>query len=148
MKNILLMGFAVTTMCCAQMSHANFSFYSSDVNACSYISGKWAGTGKASNWLIGECNYHGTGTISTPDNSGHFTINVSSDKDSGNFICPQHAEKQITGVCSNGTITLATEYGNLIGDFSEMTGSAQGTLTVSPGLDVNINIQFQRDQLS
>lgn len=126
------------------MSHADAIFYSSLANACEYISGHWAGTGKASNWVLGDCIYHGAGTVSSLDATGHFKIEVASDKDSGSILCPNHATKQLTGICLNGVVTIMTEYGNMTGSFSQNSGSAKGTLSVAPGMNADVVIQFQR----
>ncbi len=142
--NVLLIGFAAATLSFASMSHADATLYSGVANACEYISGHWAGTGKASNWVIGECIYHGAGTISTLDTTGHFRIEVTSDKDSGSILCPNHTSKQLTGICINGVVTIMTEYGNLAGNFSQNAGNANGTLSVAPGMNADVEIQFQR----
>lgn len=144
MKRTLLMGFTAATLSFANMSHADATFHSNIPNACEYISGHWAGTGKASNWVIGECIYHGSGTVSTVDNTGHFKVEVTSDKDSGSLLCPAHTTKQLKGMCINGVVTIMTEYGNLAGYFSQNTGDAKGTLSVAPGMSADVEIQFQR----
>ncbi|WED44581.1 hypothetical protein [Legionella cardiaca] len=143
MKGNLLIGF-MAAMSFANMSHADFTFHSNVANVCKYLAGHWSGKGKASSWLIGDCLYHGAGVISEVDNDGHFTVEVKADKDSGSFFCPKHSTKQLTGICTNGVATIMTEYGNLQGNFSQNAGSAKGTLTVAPGINAEITIEFQR----
>jgi hypothetical protein len=144
MKQNLLLGFVAVTMSFANMSHADFTFRSNLSNACESISGQWSGSGKASNWLLGECIYNGSGKISTLDSTSHFTIDVAADKVSGSFLCPNHTTKLISGVCANGMVTIVTEYGNLAGSFLSDSGDAKGTLSIAPGLSAEVLIQFLR----
>lgn len=144
MKRILFMGLTVTTLLFSNLSQAAFTFHSSMPNACQDIAGQWSGKGKATNWLIGDCVYHGSGSTSTINATGNFTVKVSVDKDSGNFLCPKHVTQQLTGVCTNGNVTIKTEYGNLKGSFSQTGGNAKGTLSVAPGMDADVTMQFQR----
>ncbi|KTD25393.1 Uncharacterised protein [Legionella lansingensis] len=144
MKQNLIIGFIAAAMSFANMSHADFIFHSSASNACEDVSGYWTGKGKASNWLIGDCVYHGSGTVSALDSTGHFTVEVTADKDSGSFVCPKHTTEQLTGVCVNGVATIMTQYGDLTGNFTKNTGDAKGTLSASPGVDVYVTIKFIR----
>lgn len=144
MKRNVLMGLMVATMSFANVSYANFIFHSNVSNACENVSGSWSGTGKASNWFVGECVYHGSGNVSRVDSTGSFKIDVSADKDSGSFLCPNHATEQLKGVCVNGAVTILTDFGNLTGNFSPNEGSANGVLSVSPGMDAEVSIQFRR----
>lgn len=144
MKRILFIGLTTALISFANTSQANFSFHSSVPNACEYVAGQWTGSGKATNWFIGECIYHGSGSSSTLDPAGNFTIQVSADKDSGSILCPSHAEKQLSGVCQNGAVTIMTEYGNMTGGFTKNTGEAKGTLSVGPGMNAEVTLQFQR----
>ncbi|KTD67241.1 MULTISPECIES: hypothetical protein [Legionella] len=143
MKQKLLIGFTAVALSLAHMAHADFTFYSG-ANNCDEIPGNWAGSGKATNWLIGECAYNGSGTLGELDTNGSFDIEVSADKSSGSFVCPDHNTTKLKGVCVNGKVTIKTEYGNLSGIFSKTSGSAKGTLSVSPGMDVDVSIQFKR----
>lgn len=143
MKQKVLMGVMVATMFLANTSHANFTFYSSNSNGCEQVSGRWSGTGKASNWLIGDCVYQGLGTISTVDAAGKLVLDVDVNKRSGSVLCPGHASQKLTGTCVNGTVTLNTGYGNLSGNFSQNQGSARGKLSFL-GLSADISVQFQR----
>ncbi|KTD73705.1 hypothetical protein [Legionella tucsonensis] len=142
MKQKLLIGFTVAALSFATISHADFTFYSS-ANSCEDVPGNWAGSGKASNWLI-ECVYNGSGTVSALDSAGNFKIEVSADKRSGSILCPDHHTTKLEGVCVNGTVTIKTEYGNLNGIFTKNSGSAKGALNISPGVDVDVAIQFKR----
>ncbi|MFC3909751.1 hypothetical protein ACFORL_11785 [Legionella dresdenensis] len=137
-------GFLFPALLLSTACHANFMFQSFTPNVCDNLAGNWAGSGKASNWIIGTCSYHGTGTISAVDSNGRFSVKVSADKDSGNLLCPAHAAKQLTGTCLNGIITIITEYGDLAGNFSENNGQAKGTLTVAPGIKADVLVNFQR----
>ncbi|MDP1604240.1 MAG: hypothetical protein Q8M03_13355 [Legionella sp.] len=145
MKRNLLMGCAALTVFFVNMAHADFVLRSSDPAVCDYISGHWSGTGKASNWFIGDCFYHGKGTIGTVDQAGHFTVHLESDKDSGSIFCPRHTKKKFTGTCVNGAVTFMTEYGNLTGDFTRNTGDVNGTLSIGRGLSATVAIQFGRE---
>lgn len=142
MKQKLLIGFTAAALSFASLSHADFTFYSG-ANMCGDVPGNWAGSGKASNWLI-ECAYDGAGTVSTLDSAGNFTIEVNADKRSGSLVCPSHNTTKLKGVCVNGTVTIKTEYGNLNGIFTKNSGSAKGKLTVSPGIALDVAIQFKR----
>ncbi len=144
-KQNILKGCVVATLFLAQISYADFTFHASTSNACDHLAGRWSGTGTASNWAIGECAYHGSGLISPLDNDGNFTVDVVSDKDSGSFLCPSHNEKHLTGTCVNGVTIIHTEYGDISGNFSQNSGNAQGTLSVTPGLKVDVFMQFSRD---
>ncbi|MCL9684349.1 hypothetical protein [Legionella maioricensis] len=144
MKKILLMGLTAATLSFTPVSQADITVHSNTPDACEYIAGHWAGTGKASNWVIGECIYHGAGTVSTVDNTGSFKIEVTSNKDSGSLLCPAHAKKRLTGTCINGVVTIKTEYGDLAGHFSQNSGDAKGTLSVARGISADVVIQFQR----
>lgn len=144
-KQNLLKGCVIATLFLAQISYADFTFYSSAPNACELLTGHWSGTGTASNWVIGACAYHGAGVISSLDSAGNFTVEVVSDKDSGSFICPAHSEKHLTGTCVNGLTIIHTEYGDVAGDFAQNSGKAKGTLSVAPGLTVDVVMQFDRD---
>lgn len=146
MKQNLFKGLIVATLCLANASHADFTFYAGGDNRCEHLPGHWSGSGKASNWVIGECIYHGFGTISPLDSSGHFTVDVHSDKDSGNFMCPEHSQKQFTGTCINGVAVIHTDYGNVTGDFLANSGTAKGNLAVAPGIRVEVSMQFSRDK--
>lgn len=142
MKGKLFIGFAILAFSLTKAAHADFTFYASS-NDCKNVSGDWKGSGTASHWLL-ECAYNGSGTISYIDNSGNFSLDVTADKQSGSILCPQHTEHKLKGVCVDGVVTVKTEYGNLTGVFSENTGSSNGTLNVSAGIDVAVAIQFQR----
>lgn len=141
MKRNLLIGLVILFF--MPMAYAEFSLYST-TGSCESVPGHWLGRGKASSWLLGTCKYHGWGTIAALDSTGHFTLNVSADKDSGSFVCPNHASEKLQGVCVNGVVTIMTDYGSLKGSFSQDSGDAKGKLTVSPGMEANISLQFQR----
>lgn len=126
-----------------EMSHADFTFHSSAPNACEDITGNWNGKGTGSNWLIGSCVYHGIGTISALDSTGHFTLALDIEKDSGSFLCPNHATSQLSGTCINGVVTINTGYGNLTGNFSNNAGNANGTLSAL-GMSIDVTAQFLR----
>jgi hypothetical protein len=144
MKRNVLMGCMAITLLFTNVSHADFTFHSNDPNACDYVAGHWSGSGKASNWFIGDCLYHGKGTIGALDSSGHFTVNVTSDKDSGSLFCPKHTNKKFTATCTNGVVTFMTEYGNLAGNFTRDTGDVNGTLSIGRGMSTTVSIQFAR----
>ncbi|KTC83839.1 hypothetical protein [Legionella brunensis] len=143
MKKNLLIGF-IAAMSFAGVLHADFTFYASDSNTCEYVAGQWVGKGKASNWLLGECVYQGSGTVGPVDSQGNFTLEVTADKNSGNILCPDHAHKELSGTCNNGVVKIITEYGNLSGNFSRNAGDAKGKLTVAPGVSADITVRFQR----
>lgn len=144
MKKNRIIGFIATAMLLAHTAHADFAFFSSEPNACDLLAGHWNGSGKASNWLIGDCIYTGTGTVGPVNNAGGFTLEVSGDKNSGSFLCPAHANTTLNGTCINGTVTIATGYGDMSGTFTQNSGNASGKLTVSPGIDAEVRVQFQR----
>lgn len=144
MKGILLKIMMVTIILFTNMSHADYIFHSNDPDACKDISGQWSMTGKASNWLIGDCIYQGLANVGILDNSGRFIVDVNASKDSGSFICPNHGATQLSGTCINGFATITTNYGSLSGNFVKNAGDAQGILTVSPGIDADISIKFLR----
>lgn len=126
------------------VSHAHITLSSLDGNSCASIPGNWFGKGKATNWLIGTCTYHGDGAISALDNKGRFTITVSAHKDAGSFVCPKETTEQLSGICDNGVVTLQTAYGDIKGDFNTSSGTARGKLTVSAGIDAEIELSFYR----
>ncbi|STY28873.1 Uncharacterised protein [Legionella wadsworthii] len=142
MKLKLLFGVTAAALFFTSLTHADFTFYSG-TSSCEDVPGSWVGSGKASNWLI-ECFYNGAGTISTLDNAGNFNIEVNADKRSGSLVCPDHNYTKLRGTCVNGTVTIKTEYGNLNGNFSKNSGTSKGTLSVAPGVDVNVAIEFKR----
>lgn len=144
MKRNLIKGFVLLSLTFANLAQADFIFRTNTDTGCTYLSGRWIGTGTATNWFLGECIYHGTGTISALDSTGHFTADVRADKESGSFLCPSHSKKQVTGICVNGSTTISTEYGNIAGNFSENSGDAKGTLAVGPGMSAEVDIQFSR----
>lgn len=135
---------AIMSLFCTSLSYASFVFHLEPGNTCEKLPGKWVGDAKASNWLLGECRYHGTGEASALDSQGRFVITASADKQSGNPVCPEHATESLNARCSNGVVTVTTDYGNLTGQFSETAGSAKGTLSVSPLLEAEVSIKFKR----
>ncbi|CEK10401.1 hypothetical protein [Legionella hackeliae] len=138
-----LLGFIAAGLF-ASVSHADFIFHSNSSSVCADVPGHWTGRGKANNWLIGECKYHGSGIISALDGAGHFKIEVSADKDSGTSLCPKHAYEELTGSCTNGVVTIKTQYGSLAGNFSRNAGDAKGTLSVGPGMSADVVVRFER----
>lgn len=144
MKRIILAGLSSITLFFAAVSHADFTFYSNTQNSCASISGVWAGSGKVHHWMIRDCVYQGTGVVSTVDESGQFTLNISCDKSAGGLICPKHVETQLKGTCADGVVSITTGYGDLEGHFSSTSGNASGTVTVSPGISADVSVQFQR----
>ncbi|ASQ46165.1 hypothetical protein [Legionella clemsonensis] len=144
MKRYLLTGLMLTAFSFTSVSYADFIFQSAHSTACEDIPGKWTGHGKATNWLTGECQYHGAGILSSLDSSGHFKVEVTADKDSGSVLCPKHAHEELMGACMNGVVTIMTEYGNLAGHFSRNQGNAQGTLSVGPGMSAEVFVVFER----
>lgn len=125
MKLKLLIGFTAAALALAHVAHADFTFYSG-ANTCENVPGNWSGSGKATNWLIGECVYNGAGTISALDMDGNFSIEVNSDKRSGSLVCPEHNTTKLKGVCVNGVVTIKTEYGNLNGIFQKIRAVRRG----------------------
>lgn len=123
--------------------YANFVFVSRVEGGCEQIPGRWTGTAKAYHWMLGECIYHGEGKVSELDAAGNFTLAVSGEKNSGSFICPQHTDTKLNGVCVGELVVFATEYGNLNGSYANKVGDAKGSLNVSPGINVDLEIQFQ-----
>lgn len=144
MKRVALLGLMAGMIGFSTFAHADFVFYSNQSNACEFVPGKWSGSGKATTWVTGECVYHGTGWTSTLDSTGHFKMEVTAHKDSGNFLCPKHTTKKLTGVCNNGVVSITTEYGDLGGSFSSTSGEARGKLSVGAGVTAEVEIHFQR----
>lgn len=143
MKRILLVGFTAITVSFVNTSFAAFTLRSNDSNICQQIEGQWLGTGILSNWFIGECSYQGVGNIKLIDNSGNFILSMNAEKVSGSRFCPQNAAEHFGGICANGIVTIMTEYGDLEGSFSEHSGSAKGSLSIGPGINAKVDIQFQ-----
>ncbi|RUR12941.1 hypothetical protein [Legionella sp. km772] len=141
MKRSIFLGL-LSTLLINTVTYADYSFRLND--SCESISGPWSGKGKASSWFLGTCSYHGTGTVGLVDSTGHFTVSVKAVKDSGSPLCPDHASEQVNAVCSNGMVTIKTEFGNLKGNFSSNSGSAKGVLAVSPGIEAEVSMQFYR----
>lgn len=143
MKRMLLAGFTAITVSFANTSFAAITLQSSDHNTCQHIDGHWLGTGTLTNWIIGECIYHGIGTIKLSDNSGNFVLSMYVEKVSGGHFCSQTATEHFSGICTNDIVTITTKYGELEGSFSERSGSAKGTLSIAPGISAKVDIQFQ-----
>lgn len=143
MKRFFLAGITAITVSFANTSFATFSLHSNDYDMCQHIEGQWLGSGTLSNWLIGECIYRGVGQIKIIDNSGHFILNMNVEKKSGSRFCTDSIAEQFSGNCTNGVVTIITDYGDLEGSFSEQSGSAQGTLSIAPGMSAKLNISFQ-----
>lgn len=143
MKSKVFLG-VIGALVINTVSYADYSFRLADAESCNTITGTWTGTAKASSWFLGTCVYHGTGVVSSVDSSGHFTIQATADKDSGSILCPEHGAERVNAVCSNGLVTVQTEFGTLNGSFTSNAGSAEGTLSVSPGIEANVSAQFRR----
>jgi hypothetical protein len=143
-KKFLLIGTITTFLSFTHISYADIQLYSNDENVCSSIAGNWIGTGTVQNPLIGVCRYHGIGTISLVDEVGHFNLKLNTEKDSGSLLCPSHSESVFNGTCLNGAIKLSTPYGDLSGTLSGNTGIASGTLRVSPGINADVVVKFNR----
>jgi hypothetical protein len=144
MKQGIVLGLISATILFTNISYADYSFRLNNPEECTQLSGIWSGKGSASSWFLGQCNYHGTGTISTVDDNGNFSVQVNVDKDSGSPLCPPHATEQLNAVCKGGIVTIKTEFGNLKGTFTPTNGNASGTLSVSPGLEADVSIQMHR----
>lgn len=143
MNNKILTGVAAVALLFASTSWADFSFRSDDSDACMHIAGKWTGTGTISSSVTGTCNYKGSSTSTSVDSNGKFTIAGTIEKQSGSFFCPPQVSKQLTGICTNGTVSIQTEFGNLTGTFSIESGEAVGKLTVMPGVVAEVSMKFQ-----
>lgn len=128
----------------ASISQANFTIYSNNVSDCNSLAGQWSGTGTAYSWIIGTCVYQGSGVLSFVDDMGHLTVQFDAEKKSGGFLCNKNLNQTLPGVCTNGVVTLTTDYGNLTGNFTETSGEASGTLSVLPGIKADISLKFQR----
>ncbi|KTD06926.1 hypothetical protein [Legionella jamestowniensis] len=146
MKPYLLIGFMLAALSFTSQIYANFILRSASPTVCEDIPGRWHGHGKATNWLIGECKYHGRGSLSSLDSSGYFRIEVTADKDSGSVLCPKHAHEELKGSCIDGVVTIMTNYGNLAGHFSPTQGKAQGTLSVGAGMSAEVLVVFERGE--
>lgn len=144
MKHSLLIGLIIAILFFTPGAYAEFTFHSTSTNACEVIPGHWVGSGKAYNWIIGECLYNGMGAVGMVDSAGKFVLEVFVDKLSGNFVCPEHATTRLTGICTNGVVIIKTDYGDISGHFSQDSGSATGKLSVIPGLSLDVSMQFQR----
>lgn len=142
MKRKLLMGFTVVAMFLAHTSHADFTFYS-DSTDCNEVVGNWVGTSTATSGLI-KCDYNGSGVVSPVENNSQFKLSLNAKKTSGSILCPANYSATFNAVCTNGVVTVKTEYGNLMGGFSRSNGgNAKGRLTISPGIFVDIDIRFR-----
>lgn len=144
MKKMIWVAWTVKTVLFCPLSYANYTIELNNVDACHSIAGTWVGKGKATNWIIGTCKYHGEGMLGNIDNAGRFTITASAHKDYGNALCPQRVKQVLNAVCINGVMSVKTDYGSLRGVLNEMTGSANGTLSLSPGMDAKVSLQFSR----
>lgn len=136
----ILMGL----LCFAFTVHADIVISFDAPNTCANLDGSWSGTSKVSHWLSGICTYHGTGTIIFIDAFGHFRVSGRADKDSGSFLCPAQISEQLSGVCVDGLMTIKTDFAVVTGTLSGNSGSAQGRLTLSPGLDVDVFAQAHK----
>ena len=145
MKKDLIVYALFTMLSCSSAAYADIIMQSYSQNTCADLSGKWAGTGKASNWSIGDCYYHGSGEVQNVNFTNHFTLTITVDKESGSFVCPNHVATQLRGECSNGKMTLKTSYGDLTGNVNEQSGTAEGDLRLSPGLPpAKVTIQLKK----
>ena len=144
MKKGFVFGVAITLLSCATFSRAVIIIHSYNANACDDLAGEWTGTGKASNWAIGKCVYHGSGQLKNVDATGNFILDLSVDKESGSILCPAHTAAHMSGYCHDGKVTLITDYGHLTGDIANGSGQAKGTLKVSPGITAEVDIQIQK----
>lgn len=144
MKNKLMKGLVLATCMVVNLAHAQFNFQGSHANSCEDLQGNWTGNGKGHNWLVGDCHYHGSGTVSPLDSSGRFTAEVHASKDSGSPMCPNHASKHVVGYCTQGVIKVVTEYGTVKGNYADNAGNLKGTLTISPGMDADVSLKFVR----
>lgn len=134
-------GLSILLIALTSSAYASFSFHA---NSCNDISGDWAGSGEATNWLI-DCNYHGTGQIGAVDENGNFILYVNVDKDQGSFVCPSHREETLKGTCHNGNIVIDTNHGNLTGTVTHNYGEANGTISIAPGVSADVVIKLQRN---
>lgn len=144
MKQGIMLGLISATVLLAGTAYADFSFRLTDSDDCSQLSGDWSGKGSASSWFLGRCDYHGTGTISPLGQNGALSVQVTVDKDSGSPLCPPHASERLDAVCSNGVVTIKTQFGSIKGMFTPTSGNASGTLSVSPGLEADVSIKMYR----
>lgn len=144
MTRIWLLGCVSAAALLTGSVYANYSFMLEDSSDCSTISGGWSGRGKAHNWLLGSCTYHGKGTVSSVDSNGRFFAQVEVDKDHGVGLCPQHVTERIDAQCVNGLVTVKTDFGSLRGTFTSNSGKASGVLSVAPGIEADVTIQLSR----
>jgi hypothetical protein len=144
MQRNLRLSLMIAAMSFINAAHANFRLHAADAFSCDYITGHWAGTAKAYNWFVGDCLYHGNLTVSTVDNEGNFSMDITADKDVGSSMCPTHVGLQFKGACSQGAIAMRTDYGNLTGSFSKFAADVKGTITLAPGVNAEVSIQMQR----
>lgn len=143
MRNSLMIGTLMASLACSTLAYADI-FMHHHAETCADLAGEWTGTGKVSNWLIGDCYYHGTGKVQGVDAAGKFTLDLEVNKDSGSSVCPNQTTQHLPGTCSNGTVTLNSGYGDLVGNISERAGSAKGTLRILPGVTADVTIQIKK----
>lgn len=141
MKKLMVLGCFAAGFC-TSIAHADFTFFSTEFDACANTSTHWSGTGRGSNWLIGECVYEGDGVLQFDTEHTSFSIEISAHKKSGIALCPEVAHETINGICKNRKITMYTDFGNIEGHVNKIRGKANGTITVSPGITAEVSVQF------
>lgn len=144
MKARLRFGVSTMLLLASSVVSADILLYTPNADTCASLPGAWSGTGKVYQWSIGTCLYHGKATIQSVDATGHFILDIAVEKDSGSLLCPNHYETRLPGSCVDGQLALTTKYGHLTGALSGDTGHAEGTLTISPGINAQVNIQLQK----
>lgn len=139
---VYLVFFSALLLSSSTFAHMSFKLL--DSKSCDSLEGQWTGKGKATNWLVGTCVYNGTGVVYPSDSKGVSTVQVTADKESGSFLCPNHTTENLKAVCSNGLISVKTQYGNINGTITPRSGQASGTLVVGPGIEAEVSLQFSR----
>ncbi|MBX3708912.1 MAG: hypothetical protein KIT56_10205 [Gammaproteobacteria bacterium] len=143
MKRSIVMSFtSLAIISFVNLVHADFVITLGSSNACSSISGQWVGAATLSNWLI-DCSYHGSGSATPIDGSGNFAMDFSANKDAGSLLCPNQYMDHFSGHCSDGLVTIFTNYGNLVGNVLGNTGNVKGIVTIL-GVNAELTIKMNK----
>lgn len=145
MKKGLMIGTTVFALAFSTISSADIFLSTFSADSCENLAGKWQGTGKVTNWAIGECLYRGEGNVNHVDENGVFTLTLTVNKDSGSVLCPNHVTQVLPGMCRDGKISLKTDYGSLTGGISGNAGTAKGTISIATGISADVVVQLRKE---
>jgi hypothetical protein len=144
MKKAFVVSMTLAVMSFASLTNADIVMHAFGADSCKELAGKWMGTGKATNWIIGQCVYRGTGNIANIDAAGNFLLDIKTHKESGSLLCPQQVAAVLPGTCVNNTVKLITDYGHLNGSITGNMGTATGSLKILAGVTADVVIDLQR----